>query len=69
MNVLYPFELVGTFFFAISGALAIQDQHDDLKMTFAVGIAINAYNAEHINGCLCVVRETPIHWHVVSHPR
>ena len=29
-NVLYPLELVGTFFFAISGALAIQDHHDDL---------------------------------------
>jgi uncharacterized membrane protein YeiH len=27
---LYPFELLGTFFFAISGALAIQDHHDDL---------------------------------------
>ena len=27
---LYPFELVGTFFLAISGALAIQDHHDDL---------------------------------------
>lgn len=26
----YPFELLGTFFFAISGALAIQDRHDDL---------------------------------------
>ena len=26
----YPFELLGTFFFAISGALAIQDHHDDL---------------------------------------
>ncbi|HLT71635.1 MAG TPA: trimeric intracellular cation channel family protein [Cyclobacteriaceae bacterium] len=26
----YAFELAGTFFFAISGALAIQDQHDDL---------------------------------------
>lgn len=30
MTVLYPFELLGTFFFAISGALAIQDHHDDL---------------------------------------
>ncbi|HEX8037512.1 MAG TPA: trimeric intracellular cation channel family protein [Chryseosolibacter sp.] len=29
-NFLYPLELVGTFFFAISGALAIQDHHDDL---------------------------------------
>lgn len=29
-DILYPFELLGTFFFAISGALAIQDQHDDL---------------------------------------
>lgn len=27
---LYPFELLGTFFFAISGALATQDHHDDL---------------------------------------
>jgi uncharacterized membrane protein YeiH len=27
---LYPVELIGTFFFAISGALAIQDHHDDL---------------------------------------
>jgi uncharacterized membrane protein YeiH len=27
---IYPLELLGTFFFAISGALAIQDQHDDL---------------------------------------
>lgn len=26
----YSFELLGTFFFAISGALAIQDHHDDL---------------------------------------
>ncbi|MDQ2658201.1 MAG: trimeric intracellular cation channel family protein [Bacteroidota bacterium] len=26
----YPLELVGTFVFAISGALAIRDQHDDL---------------------------------------
>lgn len=26
----YPLELLGTFFFAISGALAIQDHHDDL---------------------------------------
>jgi len=30
MTILYPFELLGTFFFAISGALAIQDHHDDL---------------------------------------
>jgi uncharacterized membrane protein YeiH len=29
-NVQYILELVGTFFFAISGALAIQDHHDDL---------------------------------------
>lgn len=29
-DFLYPLELVGTFFFAISGALAIQDHHDDL---------------------------------------
>src|SRR5688572_24556093 len=29
-NFLYPLELLGTFFFAISGALAIRDQHDDL---------------------------------------
>jgi len=28
--MLYTFELLGTFFFAISGALAIQDHHDDL---------------------------------------
>jgi uncharacterized membrane protein YeiH len=27
---LYPLELLGTFFFAISGALAVQDHHDDL---------------------------------------
>ncbi|MEX2234713.1 MAG: trimeric intracellular cation channel family protein [Cyclobacteriaceae bacterium] len=27
---LYPLELLGTFFFAISGALAIQEHHDDL---------------------------------------
>ena len=27
---LYPLEIVGTFFFAISGALAIQDHHNDL---------------------------------------
>ena len=27
---LYPLELLGTFFFAISGALAIQENHDDL---------------------------------------
>ena len=27
---LYPLELTGTFFFAISGALAIQDHHNDL---------------------------------------
>lgn len=27
---LYPLELIGTFFFAISGALVIQDHHDDL---------------------------------------
>ena len=30
MTSFYPFELLGTFFFAISGALAIQDHHDDL---------------------------------------
>ena len=30
MTILYPFELIGTFFFAISGALAVQDHHDDL---------------------------------------
>lgn len=30
MTFLYPLELLGTFFFAISGALAIQDHHDDL---------------------------------------
>lgn len=30
MTILYPFELLGTFFFAISGALAVQDHHDDL---------------------------------------
>lgn len=29
-TVQYPLELLGTFFFAISGALAIQDHHDDL---------------------------------------
>jgi uncharacterized membrane protein YeiH len=29
-NLQYTFELLGTFFFAISGALAIQDEHDDL---------------------------------------
>jgi uncharacterized membrane protein YeiH len=29
-NVQYILELVGTFFFAVSGALAIQDHHDDL---------------------------------------
>lgn len=29
-SLIYPFELLGTFFFAISGALAIQDHHDDL---------------------------------------
>lgn len=29
-SFIYPFELLGTFFFAISGALAIQDHHDDL---------------------------------------
>lgn len=29
-DMLYTFELLGTFFFAISGALAIQDHHDDL---------------------------------------
>lgn len=29
-TVLYPFELLGTFFFAISGALAIQGHNDDL---------------------------------------
>jgi uncharacterized membrane protein YeiH len=29
-SMLYTFELLGTFFFAISGALAIQDHHDDL---------------------------------------
>jgi len=28
-DFLYPLELAGTFFFAISGALAIQDHHDD----------------------------------------
>ncbi len=26
----YTLEILGTFFFAISGALAIQDRHDDL---------------------------------------
>lgn len=30
MTFIYPLELLGTFFFAISGALAIQDHHDDL---------------------------------------
>ena len=30
MSLQYTFELLGTFFFAISGALAIQDHHDDL---------------------------------------
>lgn len=30
MSMLYAFELLGTFFFAISGALAIRDHHDDL---------------------------------------
>jgi uncharacterized membrane protein YeiH len=29
-NLQYTLELLGTFFFAISGALAIQDHHDDL---------------------------------------
>ena len=29
-NVQYGFELLGTFFFAMSGSLAIQDEHDDL---------------------------------------
>lgn len=29
-SVQYPFELLGTFFFAISGALAIRDRHHDL---------------------------------------
>lgn len=29
-SFLYSLELLGTFFFAISGALAIQDHHDDL---------------------------------------
>src|SRR5690606_10488181 len=29
-SVQYPFELLGTFFFAISGALAIRDHHHDL---------------------------------------
>src|SRR5690606_18443544 len=29
-NILYLFELLGTFFFAISGALAIRDHYDDL---------------------------------------
>jgi uncharacterized membrane protein YeiH len=29
-DFLYPLELVGTFFFAVSGALAVQDHHDDL---------------------------------------
>jgi uncharacterized membrane protein YeiH len=30
ITFLYPLELLGTFFFAISGALVIQDHHDDL---------------------------------------
>ena len=30
MTFLYSLELLGTFFFAISGALAIQDHHDDM---------------------------------------
>lgn len=30
ISFLYNLELLGTFFFAISGALAIQDHHDDL---------------------------------------
>ena len=30
ISFLYGLELLGTFFFAISGALAIQDHHDDL---------------------------------------
>ena len=30
ITFLYSLELLGTFFFAISGALAIQDHHDDL---------------------------------------
>ncbi|NJM24943.1 MAG: trimeric intracellular cation channel family protein [Bacteroidia bacterium] len=30
MDIQYTLELLGTFFFAISGALAIQDKHDDL---------------------------------------
>ncbi len=30
MTLQYTFELLGTFFFAISGALAIRDQHNDL---------------------------------------
>lgn len=30
MTFLYPLELLGTFFFAISGALAVKDHHDDL---------------------------------------
>ena len=30
MTMLYPLELLGTFFFAVSGALAIQHHHDDL---------------------------------------
>lgn len=29
-TIQYPLELLGTFFFAISGAMAIQAQHDDL---------------------------------------
>lgn len=34
---IYPLELLGTFFFAISGALAIQDHHDDLFGAFFLG--------------------------------
>jgi uncharacterized membrane protein YeiH len=30
MDFQYALEMLGTFFFAISGALAVQDQHDDL---------------------------------------
>lgn len=30
MGFQYALEMLGTFFFAISGALAVQDQHDDL---------------------------------------
>src|SRR5690606_23778540 len=30
MGFEYALEMLGTFFFAISGALAVQDQHDDL---------------------------------------